>query len=500
MQHINTDTKAGLFETYRVSPDFLDEVCSGDGTVKPAYKEVINYFGQFTAADLGRLYEHAHLSFFHQGITFKLPSDEGKVRERVFPFDLLPRIITGKEWEKLEKGVIQRNMAINAFIHDVYHQKHIFKDRVVPQDLIMGSVHYTRAMESLNPPGGIHNHISGTDLVKHSDGKYYILEDNVRSPSGMSYVLSNRQVMKQTLPQLFGKYAIKPVSSFTDYFLSMVRSVAPTGVDDPCCAVITDGMQASAYFEHAYMARSMGVPLVEGKDLYVEQDTVYMKTLAGPRRVDVLYKRVDDEFFDPLVFKADSVFGVPGIMNAYRKGTISLLNAPGCGVADDKAVYSYVPDMIQYYLGEDPILNNVKTYRCSEDSDYKYVIENMEKLAIKPVDAYGGKGILIGNAATKEELSEYRQKIAKDRSKYVAQPIMALSNHATYIEENNGFEPRHVDLRTYTLIGKDMQHVLQGGLTRVALTEGNMIVNSSQGGGSKDTWVLEQQANTALQA
>ncbi|RDV15354.1 circularly permuted type 2 ATP-grasp protein [Pontibacter diazotrophicus] len=492
MQHNNSDTTNGMFDDYSLNPDFLDEVFSPDGAVKPAYAMIIEQLSQYSTADLAELYERAHQAFFEQGITFKLPSDKPKTRERVFPFDLLPRLINSKEWEKLERGAIQRNMAINAFIHDVYHQKHIFKDKLIPQELVTNSVHYSPAMVDLDPPGGIYNHISGTDLVKHSDGEYYILEDNVRTPSGMSYVLSNREVMKRTMFQLFGKYALKPVKEFTEYFLTLMRSVAPAGVDEPNGAVLTDGMQASAYFEHAYMAHSMGVPLVEGKDLYVEKDKVYMKTVAGPKRIDVMYRRLDDEFLDPEVFNADSVFGIPGIMKAYRKGNINMLNAPGCGAADDKAVYSYVPAMIRYYLGEEPILNNVHTYLCSEESDYKYVIENMDKLVIKPVDEYGGKGILVGSAATKAELSEYKQKIAQDRSKYIAQPIMSLSNHATYIEGNNRFEPRHVDLRTYTLLGKDMQYVLQGGLTRVALTEGNMIVNSSQGGGSKDTWVLEE--------
>ncbi|WP_460924991.1 circularly permuted type 2 ATP-grasp protein [Pontibacter brevis] len=499
MQTITKNQVQGVFESYKTNPHFLDEIFTEGGAVKPEYEAIIDYFGQLSAAEVNKKYKLARTSFFNQGITFSLPSDHSKkTRERIFPFDLLPRIITGKEWANLEQGVIQRNMAINCFIQDVYNKRHIFRDKLVPLELVTSSVHYTPAMEGLNPAGGIYNHISGTDLIKHSDGEYYILEDNVRCPSGISYVLSNRDAMKQTLFPLFDAYHIQPVQEYTEHMLAMMQSVAPEGKTEPCCAVLTDGMQASAYFEHAFLARSMGVPLVEGKDLYVDQDKVYMKTVSGPRQVDVLYKRVDDEYFDPLVFKPDSVIGVPGIMRAYRKGTINLVNAPGCGAADDKAVYSYVPAMIRYYLGEEPILNNVPTYLCSEESDYKYVIDNMEKLVIKPVDEYGGRGILIGNTATKEQLQEYKQRIAQNRRKYIAQPIMSLSLHATYIEGNKQFEPRHVDLRTYTQLGKDTQYVLPGGLTRVALTEGNLIVNSSLGGGSKDTWVLEEELKHLL--
>lgn len=482
-----------MFDKYQTKPDFLDEVFTGEAEVKPEYKFVIDQFSQYSPAELKKLYEKARQSFFKQGITFNLPSDYDKTRERIFPFDLLPRIISGKEWATLEKGVIQRNLAINAFIEDVYNNRLIFKDKLIPLDLITSSVHYTKAMEGFKPAGGIYNHISGTDIVKHSDGQYYILEDNVRCPSGISYVLSNREAMKKTLFDLFGKYAIQPVKDYPDHLLNILKSVTPAGVENPRYAVITDGMESAAYFEHAFLARSMGATLVEGQDLYVQNDEVLMKTVGGPKRVDVMYKRVDDEFFDPLVFRTDSVLGVPGIMKAYRKGNISLVNAPGCGVADDKAVYHYVPTMIRYYLGEEPILNNVPTYLCSEENDFKYVLEHMEKLVIKPVDEYGGKGILIGNAATQSELNDYKQKIAQNRRKYVAQPIMALSLHATYIEEEKRFESRHVDLRTYTLIGKDTQYVLKGGLTRVALTRGNLIVNSSLGGGSKDTWVLEEE-------
>lgn len=487
----------GVFKEYQMNPNFLDEVFHTEGSANPHYNEVLKQFAKFSAEDFRELNEQAKLSFFNQGVTFAVYSDKTKGVERIFPFDLFPRIIPAVEWAKLEKGLIQRNLAINQFIHDIYHNKHILKDGVVPAELIFSSQHYAKAMLGVNPVGGIYNHISGTDLIKHKDGEYYVLEDNVRCPSGISYVLSNREAMKRTLFQLFRKHNVRSVQDYSQQLLATMQSVAPEGVDNPTCVLLTPGLYNSAYFEHAFLALNMGIPLVEGRDLYVDKNFVYMKTIYGPKRVDVLFRRVDDAFLDPLVFRPDSVLGIPGIMGAYREGNISLLNAPGTGASDDKAVYSYVPDMIKYYLNEEPILNNVHTYRCEIDSDYKFVMENMEKLVIKPVDESGGYGILVGSKATKEELSEFRSAISQNRRKYIAQPIMALSTHATFIDEDNHFEPRHIDLRTYTLLGKDRQFVLKGGLSRVALVRGSLIVNSSQGGGSKDTWVLSQDNQSA---
>lgn len=480
----------GVFNDYRLNPKFLDEVFNKEGAVNPHYKQVLEQFAQYSAEDFNVLNEHAKLSFFNQGITFNVYSDKAKGVERIFPFDLFPRIIPADEWARLEQGIIQRNLAINHFIHDIYHKKQILKDGLVPAELIFSSQHYAKAMIGINPVGSIYNHISGTDLIKHSDGEYYVLEDNVRCPSGISYVLSNREAMKRTLFQLFRKYGVATVQDYPQQLLSMMQSVAPDGVDMPTCVLLTPGMYNSAYFEHAFLAQKMGIPLVEGRDLYVDKNFVYMKTIHGPQRVDVLYRRVDDDFLDPLAFRPDSVLGVPGIMGAYREGNISLLNAPGTGASDDKAVYTYVPDMIKYYLNEEPILNNVHTFRCEKETDYKYVMENMDKLVIKPVDESGGYGILVGSSATKEQLSEFKSIITQNRRKYIAQPIMALSVHATYIDGEEHFEPRHIDLRTYTLLGKDKQFVLKGGLSRVALIKDSLIVNSSQGGGSKDTWVL----------
>lgn len=485
---INTD----VFTNYQIQPHFLDEVFGKQGQINPHYQQVLDQFTQFSAHDFKELNEHAKVSFFNQGVTFAVYSEKLKGVERIFPFDLFPRIIPDKEWARLEQGIIQRNVAINLFIHDIYHQKLILKDGVVPAELIFSSKHYTKALLGITPVGKIYNHISGTDLIKHSDGEYYVLEDNVRCPSGVSYVLSNREAMKKTLFPLFRKYNVRSVQEYSQQLLATMQSVAPEGVDTPNCIVLTPGMYNSAYYEHSFLALNMGIPLVEGRDLFVDKNFVYMKTIYGPKRVDVIYRRVDDDFIDPMAFRPDSVLGIPGLMGAYREGNVSLLNAPGTGAADDKAVYTYVPDIIRYYLDEEPILNNVHTYRCELDNDYTYVLENMEKLVIKPVDESGGYGILIGSNSTRQEREDFRRVITANRRKYIAQPIMSLSVHATFIEEDNRFEPRHIDLRTYALLGKEKQYVLKGGLSRVALRRGSLIVNSSQGGGSKDTWVMAE--------
>jgi uncharacterized circularly permuted ATP-grasp superfamily protein len=485
-----TSTFSGVFSEYQNSPDFLDEVFDRDGAPKPHYQQVLKQFLQYQVNDFRELNDHAKLSFFNQGITFAVYSDKAKGVERIFPFDLFPRIIPAAEWAKVEQGVIQRNLAINHFIHDIYHQRKILRNGVVPAELVFSSRNYTKAMFGIKPVGRIYNHISGTDLIKHKDGEYYVLEDNVRVPSGISYVLSNREAMKRTLFGLFRKFNVRSVQDYSSQLLATMQSVAPEGAEVPTCVLLTPGLYNSAYFEHAYLALSMGIPLVEGRDLFVDKNFVYMKTIYGPKRVDVIYRRVDDDFLDPLAFHPDSVLGVAGLMGAYREGNVSLLNAPGTGASDDKAVYSYVPAIIRYYLSEEPILNNVHTYRCELESDYKFVLENMENLVIKPVDESGGYGILIGSKATKEEISTFKDTIRQNRRKYIAQPIMSLSRHPTFIEGEDRFEPRHIDLRTYTLLGKDRQFVLKGGLSRVALTKGSLIVNSSQGGGSKDTWVL----------
>jgi uncharacterized circularly permuted ATP-grasp superfamily protein len=480
----------GILDSYHMTNSHYDEVFKESKSPKEHYQSIVERFNQLSLTDFERINNEVKTAFFNQGITFAVYAEDKKPDERIFPFDLFPRIIPNNEWMKLENGVIQRNKAINLFLHDIYHRKLILKDKVVPADLIFSSKNYLKEMVDFTPEGKIYTHISGTDLIKHTDGQYYILEDNLRCPSGVSYVLSNRLALKKSLFDVFDKLKAKTVYQYPEQLLEMLKTVKPRNVENPTVVVVTPGMYNSAYFEHSFLAQKMGVPLVEGRDLFVDQNYVYMKTIHGPIRVDVIYRRVDDEFIDPLVFRKDSMLGVPGLMNAYRAGNVTMANAPGTGVADDKAVYDYVPEIIKYYLNEEPILNNVKTYRCEKELDMKFVLENIDKLVVKPVDESGGYGITIGTTLTKDQIEEVKVRIKANPRKYIAQPIMSLSVHATFIEETKEFEPRHIDLRTFCLMGKNTEYILKGGLTRVALKRGNLIVNSSQGGGSKDTWVL----------
>jgi len=480
----------GILDSYKLGNSHYDEVFKESKEPKEHYQSIVERFNQLSLSDFERINNEVKTAFFNQGITFAVYAEDKKPDERIFPFDLFPRIIPNEEWMQLEKGVIQRNKAINLFLDDIYHRKLILKDKVVPADLIFSSKNYLKEMVGFTPEGKIYTHISGTDLIKHTDGLYYILEDNLRCPSGVSYVLSNRLALKKSLFDLFDKLKTKTVYQYPEQLLEILKTVKPKNTDIPTVVVVTPGMYNSAYFEHSFLAQKMGVPLVEGRDLFVDKNFVYMKTIHGPIRVDVIYRRVDDEFIDPLVFRKDSMLGVPGLMNAYRAGNVTLANAPGTGVADDKAVYHYVPDIIKYYLNEEPILNNVQTYHCEKESEVNYVLENIDKLVVKPVDESGGYGITIGTTLTKEQIEEVKVRIKSNPRKYIAQPIMSLSVHATFIEETKEFEPRHIDLRTFSLMGKDTEYILKGGLTRVALKRGNLIVNSSQGGGSKDTWVL----------
>ncbi len=480
----------GILDSYNLNSSHYDEVFNGSKEPKEHYNSIVERFNQLSLSDFERINNEVKTAFFNQGITFAVYAEDKKPDERIFPFDLFPRIIPGQEWMQLEQGVIQRNKAINLFLDDIYHKKLILKDKVVPADLIFSSKNYLKEMVDFTPEGGIYTHVSGTDLIKHTDGQYYILEDNLRCPSGVSYVLSNRLALKKSLFDLFDKLKTKTVYQYPEQLLEILKTVKPKNSGIPNVVVVTPGMYNSAYFEHSFLAQKMGVPLVEGRDLFVDRDFVYMKTIHGPKSVDVIYRRVDDEFIDPLCFRKDSMLGVPGLMSAYRAGNVTLANAPGTGVADDKAVYHYVPDIIKYYLNEEPILNNVQTYHCEKEADMKYVLENIGKLVVKPVDESGGYGITIGTTLTKDQIEEVKVRIKSNPRKYIAQPIMSLSVHATFIEETKEFEPRHIDLRTFCLMGKDTEYILKGGLTRVALKRGNLIVNSSQGGGSKDTWVL----------
>ncbi|SMC52592.1 circularly permuted type 2 ATP-grasp protein [Cellulophaga tyrosinoxydans] len=485
-----TNIENKIFSAYQRDSALYDEIFDEDGTIKQVYQKLFNLYGEHTIEDYVKLNSKAKSSFFNQGITFQVYGDK-ETKEKIFPFDLFPRIIDPEEWEVIEKGSIQRSKALNLFLWDIYHDKNIIRDGIVPMDLISSSVNYLDQMNGIDPPGGIYNHISGIDVIKHKDGKYYVLEDNIRCPSGVSYVICNRTALKRALFGVFNHYQTYSVTNYAENLLDLLESVKPKGVDIPNCVVITPGMYNSAFYEHSYLAKTMGVELVEGRDLFVENDFVYMKTIKGPEKVDIIYRRIDDQFLDPLEFKSDSAIGVPGLFAAYKKGNVTLANAPGTGVADDKAVYTYMPQIIKYYLGEEPILNNVHTYHCSRPDELKYVLEHIHELVIKPVDEAGGYGISIGNRLTKSEIELVKAQIKASPRKYVAQPIMSLSVHPTYIDETEEFEQRHVDLRTFTVLGKDKEFVLKGGLTRVALKKGNLIVNSSQGGGSKDTWVLK---------
>ncbi|KJD32742.1 hypothetical protein PW52_15395 [Tamlana sedimentorum] len=480
-----------IFSSYQKDSKLFDEIFDENQNVRPIYQKILDLYSDHSIQDFAALNEKAKASFFNQGITFQVYNDD-KAQEKIFPFDLFPRIIEAEEWEILETGVLQRCKALNEFLWDIYHNRNIIRDGIVPIELINSSGNYLKQMMNFTPPNKIYNHISGTDLIKHSDGNYYVLEDNIRCPSGVSYVVGNRNALKRALFGVFNHYEIQNVTDYSENLLEMLESVKPHSVDSPTCVILTPGVYNSAYYEHSFLAKTSGIELVEGRDLFVENDFVYMKTIYGPKRVDVIYRRIDDDFIDPDVFNKDSVLGVKGLFSAYISGNVTLANAPGTGVADDKAIYTYMPEIIKYYLKEEPVLKNVHTYHCSKPDDLKFILENIDKLVIKPVDEAGGYGISIGNRLTKEEIEKVKTVIKQSPRKYIAQPIMSLSVHATYIEDNNSFEQRHVDLRTFTLLGQDKEFVLKGGLTRVALKKGNLIVNSSQGGGSKDTWVLKK--------
>lgn len=478
-------------DNYVIPTGCLDEVFHSNGEIKAPYENILSFFSNLDQAQFQQLNESAKLSFLNQGITYQVYSNNRKT-ENIFPFDLLPRIITPTDWLTIEKGVLQRNLALNLFLKDVYGKGKVFKDKIVPKEMIYSSAHFCPLMKDFTPKGDIYCHISGTDIIKHTDNKFYVLEDNLRSPSGVSYVLSNRDALKKVVGNIFKSNRINTVDEYPTELLNTLQSVAPNGDDEEAnCVLLTPGMYNSAYFEHIFLAQQMGIELVEGRDLFVDKGYVYMKTTRGAQRVDVIYRRIDDDFLDPAVFNKDSILGVRGLMEAYLKGNVTLVNAPGTGVADDKAIYHYVPKLIRYYLNEEPIIENVHTYICEDPTDLKYVLENIKDLVIKPVDMSGGYGISIGNRLSSKEIEEVKAQIKAAPRQYVAQPIMSLSLHSTYIEEVGQFEPRHIDLRTFTLMGKNTNFVLKGGLSRVALTKGSLIVNSSQGGGSKDTWVIE---------
>ncbi|GAB3165924.1 circularly permuted type 2 ATP-grasp protein [Telluribacter humicola] len=455
-----------------------------EGSIRPGYEYLKNKFELLTSEDLINRRLTAERAMLSLGITFNVYS-EGQGTERIMPLDIIPRIVPNSEWEHLERGLKQRIKALNMFIHDIYNKQHILKDGVVPRDLIESSKCFLPACMGLKPPKGVWCHITGTDLIRGDDGSFMVLEDNLRCPSGVSYMLENRELSKQIFPDVLARTGVRPVSDYPTRLLSMLQYLADR--PNPTVAVLTPGIYNSAYFEHSYLAQQMGVELVDARDLVVSDGYVKMRTTNGLQIVDVIYRRIDDTFMDPKVFNPDSLIGIPGIFDVYKKGRIALANAPGTGVADDKVIYAYVPRIIKYYLQEDPIISNVQTYICREESDMKYVLENIEQLVVKEANEAGGYGMLIGPKATKAEHELFRQKIKDNPRNYIAQPTISLSRVPCMIDDHA--EGRHVDLRPYILYGEDI-HVIPGGLTRVALRKGSLVVNSSQGGGGKDTWVL----------
>ena len=476
-----------LYGDYPLDRAF-DEMRAAGGDVRPHYRALAETLARLPEEELQRRKQAAELSFLTQGITFTVYGrDEGT--ERIFPYDLLPRLITAREWDRIERGLIQRITALNLFLRDVYFDAKILNDRVVPRELVYSCKHYRRQMRGLEVPRNVYISVVGSDLLRLNTGEFVVLEDNLRVPSGVSYMLTNRRVMKRTFPQLFQSYGVRPIEHYPQLLLATLRSLAPEGRPEPNIVLLTPGVFNSAYFEHTYLARQMGIDLVEGRDLVTHDNIVYMRTTGGLKRVDVIYRRVDDDFSDPLVFRGDSSLGCAGLFNAYRAGNVTVTNAFGTGLADDKALYAYVPSIIKYYLAEEPVLQNVKTYLLTEPASKQHVLANLDKLVVKAVGESGGYGMLIGPQSTVAQREEFARKIEADPRNYIAQPTISFSRAPCLIGDD--LEPRHVDLRPYILYG-DKVNIVPGGLTRVALKQGSLVVNSSQGGGSKDTWVLSQ--------
>jgi len=474
---------------------FFDEMHVSSAQVRDHYQTYDRWLARQPREQMRSRREEAEMIFRRVGITFAVYGDkdeDGSGTERLIPFDLIPRIIPSSEWKEMEKGLKQRVTALNMFLKDVYHEQAILKAGVIPSEPVLNNAQFRKEMVGLNVPGGIYSIISGIDIVRacnpDGSGTYYVLEDNLRVPSGVSYMLEDRKMSMRLFPELFSEHRVAPVAHYPDLLLDTLRSMAPANVNEPTAVVLTPGQYNSAYFEHAFLAQQMGIELVQGQDLFVKDDFVYMRTTRGPQRVDVIYRRLDDDFMDPEVFRKDSTLGVAGLLRAYRAGNVTLANAFGTGIADDKSIYPYVPKMIEFYLGEKPILQNVPTFICREAEDLKYTLDNLSDLVVKEVHGAGGYGMLVGPAATKAEVEAFRKVLVANPSNYIAQPTLSLSTCPTFVE--SGIAPRHSDLRPFVLSGKTVQMV-PGGLTRVALKEGSLVVNSSQGGGTKDTWVLE---------
>ncbi len=472
---------------YPNNPQFFDELLTSANRARPGMGELLNFLRKFSSGALQQRKQDADLAIQTMGITFTVYS-EGKNIDREWPFDIIPRVVMKSEWDRIEQGLKQRLTALNAFINDVYNDGKIIKDKVVPKELLASSKDFRKECMGIEPTFGVWAHICGSDLVRDGDGTMYVLEDNLRVPSGVSYMLENRNLTKRVLPELFESYDIEPMDNYPTQLLDMLSSISPRPMDFPEVVVLTPGIYNSAYFEHSFLAQRMGAELVEGSDLVVgDDDCVYMKTVEGLSRVDVIYRRIDDLFMDPEVFNKESALGVPGLMRAWEKGNVALANAPGAGVADDKVVYTYVPKMIKYYLDEDPIIPNVPSFMCSEPKEMQHVLQNLENLVVKPANESGGYGMFIGPRESKRKTAELKRLIKANPRNYIAQPVLNLSTVPTLCE--NTIEPRHVDLRPF-ILQSDRTFVTAGGLTRVALVKGSLVVNSSQGGGSKDTWIV----------
>jgi uncharacterized circularly permuted ATP-grasp superfamily protein len=468
----------------------FDEMSGTDGNLRPAYAALAEWLAEAPPDLLAYRRKEAEMLFRRIGITFAVYGEKD-AEERIIPFDIIPRILTGGEWSLLKRGLVQRVKALNAYIGDVYGAREVLRAGIVPEDLVFGNPVFRPEMAGRRPPHDIWVHIAGIDIVRVDPDTFYVLEDNARTPSGVSYMLENREVMMRLFPELFGKHRVAPVDNYTDDLLATLKSVAPrSAASEPTVVLLTPGIYNSAYYEHSFLADKLGIELVEGRDLFVRNDTVFMRTTQGPKQVDVIYRRLDDDFLDPLVFRPDSALGVPGLMTAYHAGRVTLANAVGTGVADDKAVYSYMPAIIRFFLGEEPILANVPTWRCRDADDLPYVLDHLSELVVKEVHGSGGYGMLVGPQASRAEIERFKAKIVAEPTNFIAQPTLALSTCPTYAA--SGVAPRHVDLRPYVLTGSDGVRIVPGGLTRVALKEGSLVVNSSQGGGTKDTWVLDQ--------
>lgn len=477
-----------LRENYSAG-DFFDEMLTATGEVRPHYGTFADRFEEVvTPAEFERKRGAVDLAFLRQGVTFNVYGDS-QGTERIFPFDLIPRIIPAREWERIEAGLAQRITALNLFLHDIYHEQRILKEKVIPPFYVLSAKHFRREFVNFQVPRDIYIHICGTDLIRGRDGNYMVLEDNARCPSGVSYVLENRRAMKRSFPALFESVGVRPLDFYSTELLKTLSYLAPTGVVDPTVVLLTPGVNNSAYFEHTYLARQMGIEIVEGRDLVVRDARVFMRTTKGLQPVHVIYRRIDDDFLDPRVFRRDSMLGVPGLVHAYRAGNVSLANSIGTGVADDKVMYYFVPRMIKFYLDQEPLIDNVPTYLASEESDKTFILDHLDELVVKAANESGGYGMLMGPKATREEIEAFRRQIEADPRNYVAQPMISLSRHPTWCADAGRFEGRHIDLRPFILYGEKIT-IVPGGLTRVALRRDSLVVNSSQGGGSKDTWVL----------